>query len=99
MHVSIEHGDDEVVVSLRGELDADTCQGLGPRLLAAAVGVPTLVIELSELTFIDSSGISELLRVRETVDERGQRFAVRNPSTTVRRVLEITGLGAHLGLT
>ena len=99
MDVSIAHEDDAVVASVRGEIDADNCEGLGERLLEDTSDVSRLVVDLSGLTFIDSSGISELLRTSETADERGQQFEIRNPSTTVYRVLEITGLLSHFGLT
>jgi anti-sigma B factor antagonist len=98
MDISITHETDVVRAALRGELDADTCPGLREELLTDTADAPTLVVDLSELSFVDSSGISELLQVRNAAVDRGQKFEMQNPSDTVRRVLEITGLLAHFGL-
>lgn len=99
MNVLITREDNSVVATVRGEMDADNCAAFGTNILDGTDEVETLVVDLSGLTFIDSSGISELLRVSETATGRGQRFEVRQPSPTVYRVLEITGLLSHFGLT
>lgn len=98
MHVTFEHDAALVVAAVRGEMDADNCADLGTRLTDGSEGSATFVIDLAELTFIDSSGIAELLRVGRTAAERGQHFKLRQPSPAVHRVLEITGLLEHFGL-
>lgn len=97
MNVSIGRENSDTVATVRGEVDADNCSELAEQLLGAPAE-ERLVVDLAGLTFIDSSGISELLRVSETVTERGQGFQLRDPSPAVRRVLEITGLLEHFGL-
>ncbi len=99
MDVSIAHEQTAVVATVLGEIDADNCEELGARLLSAFDGTDRLVVDFAGLTFIDSSGISELLRVGATMSERGHHLEIRNPSPPVRRVLEITGLLSHFGLT
>ena len=44
------------------------------------------------ITFIDSSGLRVLLELAERVAAVGGRVALRNPSGTVSRIMEITGL-------
>ena len=53
------------------------------------------MFELSGLTFMDSSGIGLLLTIAAQVDE----VEVRNPSVTVRRVIELSGLASTLRMT
>lgn len=94
MEITTSTEGSEVVLSVAGEVDAHNCQELGAAALAAAdqAGSATLVIDAAELGFIDSSAISELLRVREQLTERGGSLTLRNAGASVRRVLEITGL-------
>jgi len=76
------------VVRLIGELDMDTAPML--QRLFDRGGVIT-VLDLGEVTFIDSSGLSVLLLVNR---ERptSEPLTLRSPSPGVCRVLEITGL-------
>jgi anti-sigma B factor antagonist len=95
--ISIEHDQDTMVACLTGDLDGDTCAQLSAAL---AAGAPTgsLVIDLGGLTFIDSSGITELVEAREACIKRKATFTLRSTTPPVRRVLEITGLLEHFGL-
>lgn len=91
-----EHG--VIVVRLAGELAWKTVAGWRSWLeahLAADAPLPVLV-DLSELAFIDSSGISALVGTYEQLRQRGVAMAFTAPSTHVARWLRITGLYAHL---
>ena len=87
-----------VQVALSGEVDADNCAEMGAGLLQQGASAAELAVDVSALAFIDSSGISELLRVRETMIEAGGSFVLLEPTDNVRRVLEITGLTDTFGL-
>ena len=78
------------IFALRGELDASTCGGLAERL----VGPPgsLVVIDLSQLTFMDSSGLGAIHTARRVAIKDGGNLVVSRPSPIVLRVLEITGL-------
>lgn len=82
-----------VELALRGEVDAATARR-GIDLLVAADPRPgdTVTFDLSAVDFIDSSGLSMLLKVRSYLDVMGCRLALANPSAPVVRVLELTGL-------
>lgn len=74
---------------LCGEIDAATA----PRLLAAlsrAEGV--VVLDLSEVTFIDSSGLRVFIELAHRIGS--ESFVLREPSKPFRRLLELTGLDA-----
>lgn len=78
------------VIALRGELDAFTCQGLAEQL----VGPPgsLIVLDLDQLSFMDSSGLGTIHAARRVAIKDGGNLVVSRPSPTVYRVLEITGL-------
>lgn len=82
--------EDVRVVALSGELDASTCRGLAEQL----AGVPgsLVVVDLYDLTFMDSSGLGAIHAARRIAIEDGGNLVVCRPSPMVYRVLEITGL-------
>jgi anti-anti-sigma factor len=82
------------VVSLRGELDASTVPGLAEELASGADSL--VVLDLNQLTFIDSSGLGAIHVARQRVINDGGVLVVCRPSPAVHRVLEITGLDIWL---
>jgi anti-anti-sigma factor len=77
------------VFRLVGEIDMSNAESLGATLdQLIADGTNHLVIDLSALEFMDSSGIAMLLRVAARVGT----VEIRNPSNVVRRIIECTGL-------
>jgi len=98
VNVTIDQQPEDILATVTGEMDADNCAEFSSAILSCPTDSGRVVVDLAGLTFIDSSGISELLRVDETLDERGQALVLKNPSPAVRRVLEITGLLDHFGL-
>lgn len=77
------------IVSLRGELDMATAEGLADRLVR--VSGSTVVVDLDLLTFMDSSGIAALIEAKNRMAE-GDMLVLARPQENVRRVFEITGL-------
>jgi anti-sigma B factor antagonist len=83
------------VVALCGELDVASSQELSDELAELIEnGTTDLVIDLAQLAFIDSTGLSAILRANRSL-ERGH-LVLREPSPLVRQVLEITGLTGAL---
>jgi anti-anti-sigma factor len=78
------------VVALRGELDASTSGGLADQLIGPPGSI--VVVDLSELVFIDSSGLGAINAARRRVIEDGGNLVLCRPAPMVLRVLEITGL-------
>jgi anti-anti-sigma factor len=78
------------VVRLGGELDLASV----PRLteLLEEVAAPRVILDLSRLAFIDSSGVAALVRAQQQMDEGGQTLTLTRPSHTVARVFEILGI-------
>lgn len=77
------------VIAIIGEIDVSNVASIEVELDRVLADHPArLVFDLSELSFIDSSGIAILLRAAEKADQ----IELRNPSAIVRRVIVATGL-------
>jgi anti-sigma B factor antagonist len=86
----------ETVVSLSGELDVASSQGFTEELIGLIdSGTTELVIDLTRLAFIDSTGLSAILQANRKLDGKGQ-LVLREPTPLVRQVLEVTGLTGAL---
>jgi stage II sporulation protein AA (anti-sigma F factor antagonist) len=84
-----------VVLTLAGELALATVPALQERLDHAMCGKATVVIDLSRLRFIDSSGLEMLVRAeRQLRDAGGQLVLVRAPRA-VHRLFELTSLDSR----
>jgi stage II sporulation protein AA (anti-sigma F factor antagonist) len=78
------------VFALRGELDASSCRGLAEHLIGPPGSL--VVVDLHQLTFMDSSGLGAIHAARRMAIKDGGDLVVCRPSPMVYRVLEITGL-------
>jgi stage II sporulation protein AA (anti-sigma F factor antagonist) len=78
------------VFALRGELDASTCRGLAEHLIGPPGSL--IVVDLCQLTFMDSSGLGAIHAARRMANKDGGTLVVCRPSPIVHRVFEITGL-------
>jgi len=82
-------------ISVRGELDLSTAPELeGPLNQALESGEGSMLIDLSQCEFIDSTGIALIVRAWQHLDsgENGRALVLCSQNDQVRRVLEITGL-------
>jgi len=95
-HTEVSISQSETVVALSGELDVASSQGLSEELINLIDdGTTELVIDLAQLAFIDSTGLSAILRANKKLDGKGQ-LVLRQPTPLVRQVLEVTGLTGAL---
>jgi anti-anti-sigma factor len=90
--------DDTCVVTVVGELEPSTAPQLERELQASAFtsNCTRLVIDLTGVTFMDSSGLGVVLNAHKKMRARDGRLVVRQPSRTVQRLLEITALTNQL---
>jgi anti-sigma B factor antagonist len=85
--------DDLVVVRVGGDLDVVTAADLWSHLSALIEdGGLRIVIDCSEVTFLDSSGIATLVRAHRTVTPLGGSVRLREVSRRVLEILTITSL-------
>ena len=81
------------IVTVGGEVDLETASQLGDHALEALRDVsPHLVLDLAQVTFMDSTGLKVLLSIQRRTDLAAGSFAVVGATRTVRRILELTGL-------
>jgi anti-anti-sigma factor len=81
-----------VVLELTGELDLAVSSQLRELVdQATAEGPARVVLDVTEVAFMDSSVLREFLRGQREVAEAGGRLVVAGAQPTVRRLLELTG--------
>lgn len=80
------------VVALRGEVDVATVEALRDAMAPATEdpGVRLVVVDLVEVTFIDSSGLMILLNGLRRLVRRGARLVLACSNPTVLRLFEAT---------
>jgi anti-anti-sigma factor len=76
---------------LKGELDFASSGELAT-VLARLAGPCHVVVDLSELAFVDSSGVKMLVAATRAVESAGGSFVLTTPNATVHRVFEILHL-------
>lgn len=82
-----------VTVTLEGELDLANHAPFGELLAKITSTKPvSVVVDLSQLTFLDSSGIRCLIAAARDASADDIRLVVRRPRPAVRRVIEVCGL-------
>ncbi|MET8837880.1 STAS domain-containing protein [Micromonospora sp. NPDC004540] len=88
---------DRTVVSLAGELDVSSADELRGLLSDTIRATAVVAVDLSALTFIDSTALSVLIWAHQEAAHAGGSLTVHNPTGHVRRVLDVTGVLPLLG--
>jgi anti-sigma B factor antagonist len=92
LEVLVERGSPNVL-SLVGELDLAGVALVAERLAELDGNIE---VDCARLDFIDAAGLRVLLAAHGVCAARGNRLVVVNPTRRVRRVLDLTNLGAVL---
>jgi anti-anti-sigma factor len=81
------------VVAVAGEVDLETASQLSDHALVALREVsPHIALDVSDVSFMDSTGLKVLLSVARRSEAAKGSFAVVGASRTVLRLLSLTGL-------
>jgi anti-anti-sigma factor len=89
---TIEAADHRVVARIDGDLDLGNARDLVDFLVRLnALSESPVEIDLTGVTFIDSSGLQALLTVHHFLLERDSSLTIVNPSPCALRLLELTG--------
>ncbi|GAB1643620.1 hypothetical protein KRMM14A1259_40430 [Krasilnikovia sp. MM14-A1259] len=94
-----DHRSDVAVLRLTGELDADTAPTLRAKLAELLERpVPRIVVDLTDLKFCDSIGLSAFIISKEVIAARGgwMSFAGANPFLV--RLMETVGLSRYFAM-
>jgi anti-sigma B factor antagonist len=87
----------QAVVRVHGDVDLYTAPQLWETLDAAIAGTPhELVIDLSDVSFLDSSGLSVLVRAHKRLRPVEGKVVVRGAADQVRMTLDVTKLSSVL---
>ncbi|GAA4983391.1 STAS domain-containing protein [Kitasatospora paranensis] len=88
-----------VLLVLAGEIDQDSAHEVR-RMLEAALraGPGNLELDLTAVTFCDSSGLNAVLAVRRAAESDGRRLVVQAAGPRVRHLFDLTGASSVLGL-
>ncbi|PTL59914.1 STAS domain-containing protein [Paraconexibacter algicola] len=93
------HDGDTVVLALRGEADLSTAPPVGDRVRELVeAGEEHLQVDLTELSFLDSTAVGVLLRARRESVDAGASFDLVCPEGPAHRVLDLLGLLPAFGL-
>src|SRR4051795_6035185 len=85
--------DDRHLVAVRGDLDLHTAPELREALdRAIDEGRNRLVVDLTETSYMDSSGLTALVLAHKRVRKRSGQLVVVNVDPSIGRTFEITGL-------
>ena len=84
------------LVRVRGEVDIATAPAFRGALLHHTEG--DVHVDLSDVSFMDSSGLSVLLSAHKAVGVRGSQLIVHGATGAVLRTMEITGMHEVLNL-
>jgi anti-anti-sigma factor len=95
----VVHSDSRVHIAPVGELDIASAPQLEEAVAQATAGpVAELVLDLRELTFMDSTGLRALAQANLKAEQAGTALSIWRGSRQIERVLEISGLGPLLPL-
>jgi anti-sigma B factor antagonist len=105
MEHSVHNDEDVTVVSFSGEIDLEGSPRARELLLDCVRRGRNLRVDLTAVTYIDSSGVASLVETFQSSRKHGTEFALVGVSASVRRVLELGRLdriipildGAHRG--
>lgn len=94
LYLEMEKLDHNLIVKLRGELDHHSSENVRKKIDQCynENNMLNIVLDLNELTFMDSSGIGLIMgRYRNTLDKKGELLIVCE-NETIKRILDMSGL-------
>jgi anti-sigma B factor antagonist len=80
------------VIALKGEVDLESSPAARKLLLESIDDANRVLVDLSGVTYIDSSGVASLVEALQVSKKNDTGFALAAPSEPTRRVLELARL-------
>lgn len=99
--VKIRNENGAMVASIAGDIDHHSAREMRLRIDAEfeKSGAPSLILDMSGVKFMDSSGLGLILGRFTKASAAGASFGVVNPSQSVKRVLDIAGADRLISIT
>jgi anti-sigma B factor antagonist len=96
--VEVRSDERATVLAIGGELDLASSPALESELERAfnAGDASMVIVDLRELEFMDSTGLSVLVKANQRSQEAGRRFGLVNGSRQVQRLLSLTGVAERM---
>ena len=98
LRVTVEPLEDARLIRAAGELDMSSAPALRHELEAARDEAVTTLLDMAEVTFIDSTGLHLLLDASRSADGTDWSFFIVRPSTAVQRLIDVSGTRDLLAL-
>jgi anti-anti-sigma factor len=99
LEIDVQTTDERTLIALSGELDASTSTYLYAKLADLEVeNALNVVLDMAKLSFMDSSGLGVIITEHTRLKRSGGKLTVYSPSSSVRRLFEITGLTEELDI-
>ncbi len=96
--VTVEPLEETCLIKAGGELDRSTADRLSSALDAALADGVTTLLDLSAVSFMDTTGLRVLLCSGEAFDAHDRAWFIVGASSAVWRVIELTGTSSQLPL-
>jgi anti-sigma B factor antagonist len=87
---------DTIVIEVSGEVDLATAPAVEQELLRAEQADEQVALDLSNTSFMDSTGLQMIIAVDKRLRERGRRLVVVQGPPQIRRLLDLTRVADHL---
>ena len=84
--------DGTAVIALSGDIDLQSSPAVRQQLLTTFEVHDRVVVDLADVTYIDSSGVASLVEAFQVARKKGGYFALANVSAAVMRVLSLARL-------
>ncbi|GGT74977.1 hypothetical protein GCM10010177_36350 [Actinomadura citrea] len=96
LRIRVENRDTCILVRVEGEIDYLTADAFREHVLSHASAAWRIILDLQDVAFCDSSGLGALVGLWKTVTARRGRLVLSRPSPVCHRILQRTGLDAHI---
>lgn len=93
-----EHADDYSVITVRGEVDLHTAPKVQHAVERGSNGVEAVVVDMSSIAFMDSTGLSTFMRMQDSLKEQHVSLRLTAPSEAVERIFSVTGFGGYFDI-
>ena len=98
MTITKKSGVNEIIFSLEGRLDSITSLEFQDTLISAFNECEHVSLDIKDVSFISSAGLRVLLMAQKTARGRKGSFTLLNVSEQIMKLLDMTGLSAHLNI-
>jgi anti-anti-sigma factor len=95
----VPSGDNGIRLCVSGEVDLANAQMLFEAMTSALLKpMQEVIVDLSEVTFMDSTGLAALVGAHRLLLDDQVRLVVMNPSRQVSHLMDVAGLGGYLSI-